>query len=1114
MAGVVTYPCGCVQTPFVDEQGQRKVRIASPGGEEYVGPDLSSSPQMKTPLSVSIKNGAQLEYFGEAIPTSMQFNLHDKKDAYHNPFVYDIEIANPTSTLAKTFLFGKRHGEGREKTTKGETFEGSYVNDVKTGFGTQNTVEGHHYEGSFAEDMWNGQGKLVYQDGSTYDGEFMNDRPHGRGKATNSDKVFYEGDFLLGLPHGFGRYIYNLGTEDEFYYEGEVKRGCREGFGRLELKHLTYEGGFLKNQPHDEIDWKITYQMGLETKTFEAVKPVEIEIEVEIDEVPESEDGSEPPSEDITPSHSLSEVEKPPKPTKKIKVLRTYEGSYFKTLFVDGNFVLARVVEGTETNKKGLDGMFWLTGTYTINVSYGDILRPEVKLAEFFELFKLLNEHSMRMWPYLEKKGVKFGTEMASFAYKVHNPGTRRIDVCFDSKQRLRYLKLKTTEGEVVKVKTYVTHSRDVILWKRGDVEYLRGNLDKNFQINGDNVLVKWKAGFEYRGGMKEGYAQGEGMLNYKRAEFAVGSFSKGNFHGHIHMRIPFGNHFECQFVNGLPQGKGVMTTFEGDRFEAEFVGWNSSRAKGVYHPSGCQFSGSWVLGKRQGLGHYSIPHIGTIEAEWVNDLLPNKMKMVYVDQSEYTGGNVSGFRDGFGKFLSPGRDWSQIGKWKNDVLDGHSTIQVGGHHIDATLQNGKFVKAEVKSGQGLTLKATFDLGFISGIPELFDPRSKRIKTFPIVDMISCPGDAVLPAGFQYHGPLRSGLAQAVGHLISNNGYHYYGHFEKGLRDGKGKEQKAWGHTFEGYFQFGKRLPEGKFWFQTGSQAVTEYQTQPGNPPIPANEIKTLKLTIGKMAILTLNQEPPARPGGKGMYRVMYIGASDYYGHMEQQTISEIEQVLRRHGHGVLEAAHGYKYEGNWENDLEHGDGTATYPDGSRYTGSWYRGVRQGKGKFTFPDGGYQIGVFAYDELDGVAEFVSAAGDVYKGNFWEGFPHGQGNLTYANGDVYEGYWARGFRHGKGVFKEQVTGTTYEGHYVQDKQHGLFNVVDSVGSKRAETYHLGTLLSQRVSDLEQIQTGQLVNLSALSIHLDFLKVVKEVQELNNHFKRYQVLSTPSFGAIPI
>ena len=80
--------------------------------------------------------------------------------------------------------------------------------------------------------------------------------------------------------------------------------------------------------------------------------------------------------------------------------------------------------------------------------------------------------------------------------------------------------------------------------------------------------------------------------------------------------------------------------------------------------------------------------------------------------------------------------------------------------------------------------------------------------------------------------------------------------------------------------------------------------------------------------------------------------------------------------------------------------GTYTYANGYKYEGDWINNLKDGIGKMTYTVEG-----------------------EYFGRFENGKRHGEGVFTYKkNKDIYSGQWKFGKKHGKGTYIFDATKT--------------------------------------------------------------------------------------------
>ena len=118
----------------------------------------------------------------------------------------------------------------------GSHYEGDVeAGEIRNGTGSYSWSTGETYEGTWVNDVQSGNGKMVWPGLGTYTGQFQNGKRHGRGAFT----WIYDGEPTTGQPISFdgeweddhigssGKMVFaNLGI-----YEGGFSKGVREGQG-------------------------------------------------------------------------------------------------------------------------------------------------------------------------------------------------------------------------------------------------------------------------------------------------------------------------------------------------------------------------------------------------------------------------------------------------------------------------------------------------------------------------------------------------------------------------------------------------------------------------------------------------------------------------------------------------------------------------------------------------------------------------------------------------------------------------------------------------------------------------------------------------------------------
>ena len=119
------------------------------------------------------------------------------------------------------------------------------------------------------------------------------------------------------------------------------------------------------------------------------------------------------------------------------------------------------------------------------------------------------------------------------------------------------------------------------------------------------------------------------------------------------------------------------------------------------------------------------------------------------------------------------------------------------------------------------------------------------------------------------------------------------------------------------------------------------------------------------------------------------------------------------------------------------GKGPARLKDGSVYVGEWFRGARFGKGKLYCVDGSFHEGHWRNGRLQARGRVLYASGDYYEGDFCLGVREGKGKLVSAEAkSTYQGEWLNDKQHGLGTEDFSENGSSYTGQFSQGVKEGF------------------------------------------------------------------------------
>lgn len=244
---------------------------------------------------------------------------------------------------------------------------------------------------------------------------------------------------------------------------------------------------------------------------------------------------------------------------------------------------------------------------------------------------------------------------------------------------------------------------------------------DPNCRIENPNPRQHERA--TWSGACKEGYADGDGILQWYFDDKPSSRYEGGMAHG-----LPNGTgvyvyasniRYEGGFANGKMNGQGVLTKPDGYKLVATFennkvVGIadvlyaNGASYKGMYengrqegqgrmvYTDGYIYDGEWKDGKRNGHGILTGPNGYKLVATFEDDNAQGEVELHYSTDAWYAGMYKNGQREGNGRMTY--RDGAiYFGEWKRGKRDGHGHLE----NVDGTFYDGDF-KSDLYDGKGV----------------------------------------------------------------------------------------------------------------------------------------------------------------------------------------------------------------------------------------------------------------------------------------------------------------------------------------------------------------------------------------------------------------------------
>lgn len=352
--------------------------------------------------------------------------------------------------------------------------------------------------------------------------------------------------------------------------------------------------------------------------------------------------------------------------------------------------------------------------------------------------------------------------------------------------------------------------------------------------------------------------------------------------------------------------------------------------------------------------------------------------RLGYTDD-QYTGRLVNGLRQGNGNSVYANGD-KYFGRWRGDVREGKGTCRFAtGVIYEGTWSNDEFHgTGKLFSPDGCVYEGEWVSGRRDGFgvmqwtwTERFEYRGSWSK-----DRFHGLGTMIYYTGSKYVGDWADGREHGHGKITYWNGDSYEGEFEDGCEVGEidrcgempevvyDDDTKATatvfyssGATYEGRVNE-QGLPSGTgavhattgiSWFGEFADGRANGDGYAVRPP-EGRLIGPMRNFVAEGHFIDINGMPG---GGK------YTG--------------ELSDTARE-GHGLLETAFKYDYEGEFHRNEMHGKGVRRYRNGDYYEGLSQDGCMEGYGKMTFYDGWIYRGLWQKEKKNGTGGILELPG--------------------------------------------------------------------------------------------------------------------------------------------
>ena len=452
---------------------------------------------------------------------------------------------------------------------------------------------------------------------------------------------------------------------------------------------------------------------------------------------------------------------------------------------------------------------------------------------------------------------------------------------------------------------------------------------------------------------------------------------------------------------NGLANGKGVLYYNNGAKFIGEFVN-NKKHGNGVhYYVNGDKHEGLWENDLRHGKGVYTFKSGKIKTGEWANDVYvqpvtpkqtiqetpkvtqatntppiqkkepekkneskqevtptPAPKKPIVntkTEQPKNTKPSNVRYQD---RELLPNGDF-YTGSFLNGKFDGKGTM----YYKDGTIYEGEWKdgKRHGKATYKNLYKEYFECEFINDVPcnhvkqkDYYGTYEGEWKNF----RINGKGTFISKSNDKYVGEFLNGTITGKGVFTYSNGDKYEGYLVDGEYDGYGLFESNIGYKYEGMWKKGNHHGKGAYYYSDGK---TKYEGD---------------FVDGE-----------------------YEGYGKYT--MENAILEGEFKKGKLNGKGKISDSNGTYIEGDIVDNLCHGKGIKIYPNKDKYEGDFYKGKLKGKGVLTFNNGNKYEGEFDNNLFNGKGIYYYLNGTLYKGEWKDGKCHGKGYFYYTNGAIEE-----------------------------------------------------------------------------------------------------------------
>ena len=191
------------------------------------------------------------------------------------------------------------------------------------------------------------------------------------------------------------------------------------------------------------------------------------------------------------------------------------------------------------------------------------------------------------------------------------------LGIVNDLNQLMNYindnLAIKRIGDVIVKLNSIINENKIYFENIRNDISKMYAKMNKNFEdlkINKDKNQELVNHNGRFYGQVINGLPEGKGVMTYNDGDKYEGEWKNAKFEGRGIYTWNNGDRYIGDFKNGLKDGKGIMYWKDGDRYEGDFRN-DKREGKGIFYFNnefsfnGDRYEGDWRNGKKEGKGIY-----------------------------------------------------------------------------------------------------------------------------------------------------------------------------------------------------------------------------------------------------------------------------------------------------------------------------------------------------------------------------------------------------------------------------------------------------------------------------------------------------------------------------